>query len=52
MMSMKTLKIKIDERFYNEAKELFHYLVFSDDPIVDNHVAEVFLRELEILEDD
>jgi hypothetical protein len=44
--------MRIDETFYNEAIGLFEYLVFSNDPIVDIHVAEVFLRELEILDDD
>jgi len=41
------MKLNISDDLYYDLRQLFEYLVFSDDLIVDNEVAEIFLRELE-----
>lgn len=40
----------MNDNLYYDIKELMEYLVFSDDPIIDNKIAEKFLRELEEVE--
>ena len=42
--------MQMNDNLYYDIKELMQYLVFSDDPIVDNNIAEKFLRELEEVE--
>ena len=39
--------MQVNDDLYYDLREMFEYLVFSDDPIVDNNIAEIFLRELE-----